>query len=275
MKQESASRLDSTDGTSKCAATYSFNFAYNACVLGCFEKNSAWTSPGIVHLDNLKELAKKFRLHKSVPNFFRDYTTEDSLVAVLKRYVRNNAAFLSLTPSVAGARRNAHPLTDTGASGAITTTAGGGANGDVPHVVGPAPSTLDGSCQPEGGGATALGAVRDDSTPGISLAEMTSSTTGDGGHHHSRVTGGGSGNYGGVLKSDVGDSGSSTGTSGQRSKDAGNFANGGPLAGTNKGSIGRVGSAVPRRPPHPKRQFKVHLVEPERFCMIIMDRSKR
>lgn len=79
----------------------------------------AWSSSGLVDLDNLKELAKKFRFYKSIPNFFRDYTTEDSLVAVLKRYVRNNAAFLSLTSS---SPTRAHCLatqTSSGVPGAI------------------------------------------------------------------------------------------------------------------------------------------------------------
>eukprot|EP00903_Cladosiphon_okamuranus_P019404 g17841.t1 len=103
---------------------------------GCFEKKNGWSSSGMIHLDNLKELAKKFRLHKSIPNFFRDYTTEDSLVAVLKRYVRNNAAFLSLAPSsVARARRSGggHAHTDP-AAGASGAGGVGGGGGDAPQT---------------------------------------------------------------------------------------------------------------------------------------------
>lgn len=215
---------------------------------GCFEKKNARSSSDMVHLDNLKELAKRFRLHKSIPNFFRDYTTEDSLVAVLKRYVRNNAAFLSLTPSVARARRAAHPQTDAG--GGVSAVGGG----DAPYAIGQAVS-VDNSSVLDGGGTTNSGGVhgvtRDDSSS-VSLAEMTAISGGEGGQHTQR-TGGAAIAYGGVLSTEaVPQSGGGGGSSGQVSKGSGFTSSGQVGSRWHRSSVG-----VPRKPGQPKRSSKV------------------
>lgn len=140
----------------------------------------------MVHLENLKELAKRFRLHKSIPNFFRDYTTEDSLVAVLKRYVRNNAAFLSVAPSVARARRAAHPQADTGGGGAGGSSVAGGT--DPPLAAGQI-SSVDSSSLLDGTGTVASNGVhvaaRDDAS-GASVADICTATAGGDGPQHAQ-----------------------------------------------------------------------------------------
>lgn len=221
-------------------------------ITGCFEKKNARLSTGMVHLDNLKELAKRFRLHKSIPNFFRDYTTEDSLVAVLKRYVRNNAAFLSLAPSVARARRAAPPQTDTGGA----TSAGGG---DAPHAAAQS-SSVDTSSL-DGVGTTGSGGVhvvaRDDSS-NASLAEITATTAGEGSQHPQHTVGVARGNtHAGVLSSDILHPGGTGGAStGQVSRATGFASSSGPH--TTVSGRGRRSSVVtPRRPLHPKRPAKV------------------
>lgn len=192
----------------------------------------------MVHLDNLKELAKRFRLHKSIPNFFRDYTTEDSLVAVLKRYVRNNAAFLSLAPSVARAGRSA-PQIDTG-TGASGTGAASGA--DVPHTVGLVASMDGSNSLQDGGGTTSSGAITKDDSTIVSLAD-------------NNIISGPAGNHGGILSSDgvtnVGGAGQGGGLTCQRSKESGLVT-----LGSTKGKISSAGM-LPRRPLQPKRQAKV------------------
>lgn len=218
---------------------------------GCFEKNKAWSSSGMVHLDNLKELAKRFRLHKSIPNFFRDYTTEDSLVAVLKRYVRNNAAFLSLAPSVARKETQRGPPGGGGGGGGGGGACSGG-GGDALHTVGPttsldSTSILDSSGTTTSGGMHAIG--RDDISSSVSLAEMTSSTAAGAGV--------GGGTYAGVLTSSDAIHLGTGGSTGQVSK-------GSVLASSNApytGHRGRRNSAgIPRRPLHPRRPTKVGLL---------------
>jgi hypothetical protein len=59
---------------------------------GCFSKQSG---DGSINFEELKELVKKFRLHKQSANFWRDYTTDEALIAVLKRHIRNNPVTLS------------------------------------------------------------------------------------------------------------------------------------------------------------------------------------
>ena len=208
-------------------------------IAGCFQKKSTWSSPGAVHLDNLKELAKRFRLHKSIPNFFRDYTTEDSLVAVLKRYVRNNAAFLSLTPSVASARRAGHPQTDTG--GMV-----GADGGDGQHAIRKA-SSIDSASLLEGGGNTASGS-------------LTNTAAGDGEHPH-RTTGAAGGNaYTRVLSSEaLQPDGAGRGAIGHTSRAPGIASSGVPHT-TRAGRGRRTSSSQPRRVLQPKRPTKVRAV---------------
>lgn len=210
-------------------------------IAGCFQKKNTWSSPGTVHLDNLKELAKRFRLHKSIPNFFRDYTTEDSLVAVLKRYVRNNAAFLSLTPSVASARRAGHPQTDTGGGGGMTGTD----SGDGQHAIRNA-SSIDSASLLEGGGSTASGSL------------TTAAAAGDGEHTH-RATGVGGGNaYTRVLSSEaLQPGGAGSGAIGHTSRAAPGLAASGVPHTTRAGRGRRTSSSQPRRVLQPKRPTKV------------------
>lgn len=225
-----------------------------------------------MHLDNLKELAKKFRLHKSIPNFFRDYTTEDSLVAVLKRYVRNNADFLSMAPSVAKARRAAPPQSETGGGG------GSGGNGgdavvntDAPHNISPVTSHMDG-----GGSVPASGSVvtgKDESLTCASLAETTNSAAAAGvGVGVGGSGGGGSGvegvNHRGVLSSEFEASATTTTTGGgSRSKESGSSPQQHvSQAGANKGGNTRLN--VPRRPFLTKRPKKVQLVTTSTHCVV-------
>ena len=210
----------------------------------------------MVHLDNLKELAKIFRLHKSIPNFFRDYTTEDSLVAVLKRYVRNNAAFLSATPCEARTPRAANPQTGIG----DTTVANGG---DVSYMIGHK-QPMDSTFLPlEGGGVSNSGsvrvAVRDDSS-GVSIAELTGTSTGDGAHQSQRVCRVDS-THAGVMSSDFANA-CGTGnasTSGPVSKGSG-FAPPGTTHATAGEHCQQPSNGEPRRPTQPKPRTKVKTV---------------
>lgn len=227
---------------------------------GCFEKKNAWSSSGMIHLDNLKELAKKFRLHKSIPNFFRDYTTEDSLVAVLRRYVRNNAGFLSLAPSsVARARRSGggHPHTDTaaGASGA-----GGGGCGDAPQTVGKA-SSMDSASLLDGGASLGSGGVQGMADDASSVLPTKTLTSGDSENHHPQHHTA-AGAFVGVLSPEAlhpGGAGGGGMSIGQVSRTSGHNTNasGGPHAvGSHRG--GRVSeNSAPHRPLQPKRPAKV------------------
>lgn len=232
-----------------------------SCFPGCFEKKNAWSSSGMIHLDNLKELAKKFRLHKSIPNFFRDYTTEDSLVAVLRRYVRNNAAFLSLAPSVARARRTSggHPNTDTAAGAAGGNSGGSSGNGggcsDAPHAIAKT-SSIDSASFPDGDASLGSSGAHGN-TDEASIALPTKTTaSGDAEHHHSqhRMA---AGNFVAVLPSEgAGGGGASTGQ-GSRISGHNNISSGGPpAAGIFRGRKASEGSA-PRRPLQPKRPIKV------------------
>lgn len=232
---------------------------------GCFEKKNAWSSSGMIHLDNLKELAKKFRLHKSIPNFFRDYTTEDSLVAVLKRYVRNNAAFLSLAPSsVARARRSggAHPHTDP-AAGAGGAGGAGGGGGDAPQIIGTLgkTSSVDSVSLLDGGASLGSGGVHGTADDASSVLPTKTTTSGDSENHHPqhRVAGG---SFVGVLSSEAlhpGGPGGGGMSTGQVSRASGHNTNAsaGPHAmGSNRGR--RISeSSAPRRPLQPKRPTKV------------------
>lgn len=207
-------------------------------IAGCFQKKTSYSSPGTVHLDNLKELAKRFRLHKSIPNFFRDYTTEDSLVAVLKRYVRNNAAFLSLTPSVArAARRAGHPQTEAG--GGMTAADGG----DGQHAIRNA-SLIDSASLVEGGASTASGS-------------LAAPAPGDGDHTH-RATGAAGGNaYTRVLSTEALQPGVAGGGGTGHTSKAPGFGPPG-VSHSTRGGRGRRGSASqPRRVLQPKRPPKV------------------
>lgn len=206
----------------------------------------------MVHLDNLKELAKNFRLHKSIPNFFRDYTTEDSLVAVLKRYVRNNGAFLSVAPSVARARRAAHPQADN--SGGF-----GGGGGDASHAVGQTTSmennsVLDGAIV---SGGMHAGVLEEFSSQ--FPADITTSS-GDGGQHAQRLTTAGGGSiHTGVSSTEIFHFGGTAGGSvSQISAGKGSWvASANTLHAMGNGRGSRIGGNAPRRPLQPKRLTKV------------------
>lgn len=220
----------------------------------------------MIHLDNLKELAKKFRLHKSIPNFFRDYTTEDSLVGVLKRYVRNNAAFLSLTPSVARARRTGggHPNTDTAAGTAGAGGGGGGSSGngggggcsDAPHAIGKT-SSLDSASFLDGDaslGSSGVHGVLDDASSVLPTNKTTASGEAD--HHHSQHRTG-AGPFVGIVPSEgAGGGGASTGQVSKGSGHINNSSGGPPATGSLRGRRTSESSA-PRRPLQPKRPTKV------------------
>lgn len=238
---------------------------------GCFEKKNAWSSSGVIHLDNLKELAKKFRLHKSIPNFFRDYTTEDSLVAVLKRYVRNNAAFLSLaTVSVARARRSGgnHPQTDP-AVGAVDAIGAGGTGGgsggsgsDPPHAAGHT-SSMDSTSLLDGGASLGSGGMTNAMNDDVSSAQPTKTTiSGDSELRHSQHRTA-SGSFAGILSNDAlhpGGAAAGGASAGQNSKASGNNSSTAALGAPHPtGSLrGRrlSESSAPRRPLKPNRPTK-------------------
>lgn len=217
----------------------------------------------MIHLDNLKELAKKFRLHKSIPNFFRDYTTEDSLVAVLKRYVRNNAAFLSLAPSsIARARRSGggHPHTDTAAGASGAGGGGGGGGGEAPQTIGKTSSMNSASLLDSGAslGSGGMHGMADDMS---SVLPTQTTTSGDSENHHPQHHMG-AGNFVGILSSEALHPGGASGggmSTGQISRVSGHNTNAsvGPHAiGSHRGL--RISeSSAPRRPLQPKRPTKV------------------
>lgn len=235
---------------------------------GCFEKKNAWSSSGIIHLDNLKELAKKFRLHKSIPNFFRDYTTEDSLVAVLKRYVRNNAAFLSLAPSsVARARRSGggHPQTDTAveASGAESGGGGGGGGGgssDAPQAIGKS-SSIDSASLLDSGASLGSGGMHGMADDASSVLPTKTAAFGDSDHHQPqhRMP---AGTPAGISSSEAlhtGGAGASGASTGQVSRASGPNTTA-SIGQHTKGSLRGhrpSDSSAPRRPTQPKRPAKV------------------
>lgn len=219
---------------------------------GCFEKKNAWSSAGIVHVDNLKELAKRLRLHKSIPNFFRDYTTEDSLVAVLKRYVRNNAAFLSEVPSVAKGRRVENSQTD--ANGAATVS-----RGDVPNAyimsMDSTFSSMERRVATNSGDARCT--ARDDSD--VLAPEIACATVGDS-RYSQRTCGVSVGRYGGVLSSNVVQAGGTGGSSTAQVLKGAAFATSGTMPSSAGGRCPRGITGVPRRPMQPKRSAKVRVV---------------
>lgn len=216
----------------------------------------------MIHLDNLKELAKKFRLHKSIPNFFRDYTTEDSLVAVLKRYVRNNATFLTLAPSsVARARRTggAHPHTDP-AAGASGAGGSGGGGGDAPQTLGKT-SSMDSASLLDGGASLGSGGMHGMADDASSVIPTKTTTSGDSENHHPQHHMAG-GTLVGILSSETlhpGGPGGGGMSTGQVSRTSGHNTNAsaGPHAmGSHRGR--RISeSSAPRRPLQPKRPTKV------------------
>lgn len=216
----------------------------------------------MIHLDNLKELAKKFRLHKSIPNFFRDYTTEDSLVAVLKRYVRNNATFLTLAPSsVARARRTggAHPHTDP-AAGASGAGGSGGGGGDAPQTLGKT-SSMDSASLLDGGASLGSGGMHGMADDASSVIPTKTTTSGDSENHHPQHHMAG-GTLFGILSSETlhpGGPGGGGMSTGQVSRTSGHNTNAsaGPHAmGSHRGR--RISeSSAPRRPLQPKRPTKV------------------
>ena len=220
----------------------------------------------MIHLDNLKELAKKFRLHKSIPNFFRDYTTEDSLVAVLKRYVRNNAAFLSLAPSsVARARRSGggHPHTDQAAGTSGVGGAGGG-GGDAQQTIGTIgkTSSMDSASLLDGGASLGSGGPHGTADDASSVLPTKTTTSGDSENHHPQHHTAGGTSFVGVLSSEAlhpGGPGGGGMSTGQVSRTSGHNTNAsaGPNAmGSHRGH--RISeSSPPRRPVQPKRPTKV------------------
>lgn len=233
---------------------------------GCFEKKNAWSSSGTIHLDNLKELAKKFRLHKSIPNFFRDYTTEDSLVAVLKRYVRNNAAFLSLAPSsVARARRSGggHPQTDTAVEASGVESGGGGGGGgssDAPQVIGKS-SSIDSASLLDSGASLGSGGLHGMADDASSVLPTKTAAFGDSDHHQPqhRMS---AGTPAGIMSSEAlhsGGAGASGASTGQVSRASGNNTNA-SVGQHTKGSLRGhrpSDSSAPHRPTQPKRPAKV------------------
>lgn len=235
---------------------------------GCFEKKNAWSSAEVVHVDNLKELAKRFRLHKSIPNFFRDYTTEDSLVTVLKRYVRNNAAFLSEAPSVAKGRRVENSQTDV--DGAATVS-----GGDVSNIVTYTMSSMDGTfSSTERRVATNSGdtrvRARDDSNAGVLVPEITYGTVGDS-RYSQRACGVSVGRYGGVLSSDVTQSSGTGSSSAAQVLKGATFAPSSTMPSSAGGRYSRGISGVPRRPMQPKRSAKVREVLLDNTDMMVED----
>lgn len=238
---------------------------------GCFEKKNAWSSSGVIHLDNLKELAKKFRLHKSIPNFFRDYTTEDSLVAVLKRYVRNNAAFLSLAPvSVARARRSGgnHPQTDP-AVGVVDAVSAGGTGGDSggcgsdpPHVAGHT-SSMDSASLLDGGASLGSGGMTNGMNDDANSAQPTKTTISGDSELRNPQHRTASGSFAGILSNDaLHPSGAAAGgaSAGQVSKASGHNSStaalGAPHATGNLRGRRLSESSAPNRPLKPKRPTK-------------------
>lgn len=235
---------------------------------GCFETKNAWSSAEIVHVDNLKELAKRFRLHKSIPNFFRDYTTEDSLVNVLKRYVRNNAAFLSETPSVARGRRVDNSQTDL--DGATTVS-----GGDVSNVVTYTVSSMDGAfSSTERRVATNSSdtrvRARDDASAGALVPEITCATVGDS-RYSQRACGVSVGRYGGVLSSDIIQPGGTGSSSAAQALKGATFAPLGTMSSSPSGRYSRGISGVPRRPMQPKRSAKVREILLDTTDMMVED----
>lgn len=217
----------------------------------------------MIHLDNLKELAKKFRLHKSIPNFFRDYTTEDSLVAVLKRYVRNNAAFLSLAPSsVARARRSGggHPHTDP-AAGACGAGGGGGGGSDAPQTIGKT-SSMDSVSLLDGGASLGSGGMHGTADDASSVLPTKTTTSGDSEKNHHPQHHMAGGNFVGILSSETlapGGAGVGGMSTGQVSRASGHNPNAsaGPHAMGNHRGRRISESSSPRRPLQPKRPTKV------------------
>lgn len=213
----------------------------------------------MVHLDNLKELAKKFRLHKSIPNFFRDYTTEDSLVAVLKRYVRNNAAFLSAAPSsVATARRSGGGQQHAENTAASAAGAGAGGNAGIPSDASQAigkTSSIDSASHLDGGASLgSSGMMHGMSDDAISIQPSKTALLGDPEHHntqHRTVAGG----FVGILSTDAPHPGGAGGAGGSMSQNS-------RAVGMNTTAACGCGSRVseisaPRRPSEPKRPTKV------------------
>lgn len=151
--------------------------------------------------------------------------------------MRNNAAFLSLTPSVASARRaGTHPQTDTGGMAGVD-------GGDGQHAIRNA-SSIDSASLLEGGGSTAS-------------VSLTATAAGDGEHPH-RATGAVGGNaYTRVLSSEALQSGGAGSAAiGHTSRAPGVGSSGVPHT-ARAGRGRRTSSSQPRRVLQPKRPTKV------------------